>query len=495
MTLNISTNWLRGEFGLVSVAALLGLLVATLPLEITGLLTIVIAFAVCICVSPTAALIGLLVLAPLRTLIFTEAPGLLPVDIGQLLVVVFIGVWVLRRIADGKRLLYFTWSDVFIPLLFFISGTAITAFGAVSLGAWFNEWLKWVLMAAFVLVVLNMAHQWEWLVFGLILAGTANAVIGLYIFFGGSGADHLIINNRFFRAFGTFGQPNPFGGFMGLLAPVALMLTYGYMMYLWERLRQSRSFDLQSLFILLFYASCALLLVIGVFISWSRGAWLGFGVALVAMAFALPHKLWQSILLVVVIAGLVGLIWSSGRIPETITQRVTSATQEIFILNDVRAVDITGENYAIVERLAHWQAALNMAESNFWFGVGFDNYETTYAEYRLINWDEALGHAHNYYLNVLGETGIIGLLTYMVALFGVLMLIWRARRHPDHIARGTVIGILGTWVYLMTHSLTDNLYVNNIFLHFGVMLGVLAVIYNQTYQRFYVGKDQREWLE
>ncbi len=49
-----------------------------------------------------------------------------------------------------------------------------------------------------------------------------NALIGLYEFFGGSGALVLLIDNRFSRAFGTFGQPNPFGGFMGLLAPVAL---------------------------------------------------------------------------------------------------------------------------------------------------------------------------------------------------------------------------------------------------------------------------------
>jgi hypothetical protein len=56
------------------------------------------------------------------------------------------------------------------------------------------------------------------------------------------------------------------------------------------------------------------------------------------------------------------------------------------------------------------------------------------------------------------------------------------RRHPDALARLVAVGLLGTWTYLGMHSLTDNLYVNNIFLHLGVMLGMLAVLYNQTWK-------------
>ena len=47
---------------------------------------------------------------------------------------------------------------------------------------------------------------------------------------------------------------------------------------------------------------------------------------------------------------------------------------------------------------------------------------------------------------------------------------------PDPLARLILVGLFGSWAYLAVHSLTDNLYVNNLFLHLGVMLGVLAVL-------------------
>jgi hypothetical protein len=63
---------------------------------------------------------------------------------------------------------------------------------------------------------------------------------------------------------------------------------------------------------------------------------------------------------------------------------------------------------------------------------------------------------------------------------GILWFTWRTRRHPDLYARLTAVGLLGTWSYLAVHSLTDNLYVNNVFLHLGILLGILTCLYQQT---------------
>ena len=117
-----------------------------------------------------------------------------------------------------------------------------------------------------------------------------------------------------------------------------------------------------------------------------------------------------------------------------------------------------------------------MATAHPWLGVGLGNYERAYEQHRLLNWPLALGHAHNFWLNMLAETGVFGLLAYALLWLSVLFCTWRARCHPDPTARLVIIGLLGAWVSLAVHSLFDNLFVNNLFLHIGALLAVLAIL-------------------
>lgn len=458
-----------------------GFVIATQPLETSIVILGALVLVVLSFVTPLLPVIALLVIAPLRALVATEATVNLPLDPGQLMVVFVAGVWFIWHVAIRREPVRFRWSPLFIPLALFILITGLSGFNAWSISTWMTEWLKWILIGLIVLLVLitPISRQVEWLAFGLVMAGVANALVGMFIFLGGSGADHLLINNRFFRAFGTFGQPNPFGGFMGIIAPIAIMMSVAHLQVLYAQWRV-RQVMFSTWAWGAFYSISAGILVLGIFISWSRGAWLGFVISLFVLIIGMPRK--PSIAIACLAGTLLAstLIWTSGLVPQSIATRINSATQEAFTLNDVRAVDITGENFAIVERIAHWQAAYNMAEDHFWLGVGFGNYEIAYAEHQLINWDEPLGHAHNYYLNIFGEAGILGLTAYVVMLAAILWITWRASHHPDPIAHALCVGILGSWVYLMAHSLTDNLYVNNMFLHLGAMLGVIAVLHNET---------------
>jgi O-antigen ligase len=166
-------------------------------------------------------------------------------------------------------------------------------------------------------------------------------------------------------------------------------------------------------------------------------------------------------------------------IPASITDRVTSFSQDLQF-GDVRGVDINDANYAVLERLAHWQAALDMARHNLWLGVGFGNYEPAYAGYALINWPAPLGHAHNYYLNLLAETGIMGLAAYLLLWTAVFWQALHLLRQLDWPQRGIVLGLLAAWASLSVHHLVDKLYVNNIYIHLGVMLGLLQLLDQKT---------------
>jgi len=200
---------------------------------------------------------------------------------------------------------------------------------------------------------------------------------------------------------------------------------------------------------------------------------------MVAMTAALPRRTGWGILLVALLAiGALGL-HASGRLPASFAARLTSFVQDIR-LEDVRGIPINEANYAALERLAHWQSALSMFRDSLWSGIGFGCYEAAYRQFALINWPIALGHAHNYYLNLAAETGLIGLIAY-VFLWGVVFWqTWRATRRAYGLTRGLAIGLLGTWTHISVHHLLDNLYVNNVHLQIGVLLGVLAFINEQT---------------
>jgi hypothetical protein len=165
----------------------------------------------------------------------------------------------------------------------------------------------------------------------------------------------------------------------------------------------------------------------------------------------------------------------SGILSASITNRLTGFSEFVQTF-DVRGVDITTDNYAVLERLAHWQTAEAMGRAHFWNGVGIGNYEPLYPAYALLNWPQALGHAHNIYLNFLAETGVIGLGGYIVLWAAVIGFTWKASRSFDVWGRSVAVGLMGTWAHLSVHNFLDDLYVANLHLHIGALLGVLTLI-------------------
>ncbi|MBN1283932.1 MAG: O-antigen ligase family protein, partial [Anaerolineae bacterium] len=364
-------------------------------------------------------------------------------------------------------------NPVFPPLFIFIFVSALSVIDAPATAAGMRELVKWgeaALLAAITLDLIRRdARRLRWIVWAMLAAGAVHALIGLYEFFGGSGADHLAITlagRTFYRAFGSFGQPNPFAGFMGVCLVLALGAAWGAL--------TSRARGEGILYLLIALLTGAALLA-----SWSRGAWMGAAAAGVVMALMLPRKLRHGLLLVGALAALFALLWASGKLPGAIVERITDFTDIAAGFGDVRGVDIDHENYAEIERFAHWQAAMSMAEARPWLGVGFGNYPVVYPQHALMNWPDPLGHAHNYYLNTLAETGILGLAAYLFMGAAVVGLTLRVLRRPSTGAweRGVALGLLGVWTYLAIHSLLDKLYVNNVFLHMGVLLGMLAALY------------------
>jgi O-antigen ligase len=331
----------------------------------------------------------------------------------------------------------------------------------------------------------------------LLGTGVVQALIGIWQFgLRHDGPEHFrILGGDFFRAYGTFEQPNPYAGYLGLTTALALGLLFEATRGRWaDWLARSMNGEVAprrsinpaghpstGLPLYLLSGGAVGVMLVALVASWSRGAWLGFAAAVLAMAAALPRRVaWSVLLVVVLLIGGLGL-YASGRLPASFIARLTSFVQDIR-LEDVRGVPINDANYAVVERLAHWQAALSMVRYNLWTGVGFGCYEAAYPRFALINWPTALGHAHNIYLNLAAEIGLIGLSAYLILWGVILWQTWRATRRTEGLMRGLSIGLLGAWTHISVHHLLDNLYVNNVHLHVGVLFGLAASIVQRMHR-------------
>lgn len=466
-----------------SAAAVLaaGIALNILPLPFFA---IIVSTVVCILLiprTPLTMLVIVLVLSPLRTLIATESSLALPLDIGQILLALYLAVWgayaIIRRCPLPKP----SAEPVFLSAVGFCMVLAVGVWTSDNIGNWLTEWLKWVVIALLIWLLSQTARaNWKWLIAAVMASATANAMVGLYIFFGGSGADHLVILGRYFRAFGTFGQPNPFGGFMGIALPIALMCAAGKVYQIALSFRAGRRLEPRRLAELATITLVLAILLAALLSSWSRGAWLGFSASLVVMLIALPWRLMKGISYAIALAALFLSMWFVGLLPRSVVSRLTTAATDLITVSDVRGIEFYPWNYAVVERIAHWQAAVSMAQAHPFVGVGLGNYAEAYEDYRLINWEEPLGHAHNQYLNFLAETGVVGLVTYVAFWLIIFRVTWLTLRHPDWNARAIAVGLLGCWTYIAVHSIFDNLFVNNLFLHVGVLLSVLAILHRQV---------------
>jgi putative inorganic carbon (HCO3(-)) transporter len=193
----------------------------------------------------------------------------------------------------------------------------------------------------------------------------------------------------------------------------------------------------------------------------------------------LPRRTWLGLSLVGLGLGFGWALAVNGLLPASLTDRLAQVG-DFTAVTDVTGIDITGDNFAIVERLAHWQAAEGMARDYPWLGVGVGNYEVAYPTYSLINWPLALGHAHMIYLNVLAETGLVGLAAYGILWLAVIGLTVRTIVRTGGLSRGLALGLLGAWIHLSAHQIVDDLYVNNIPLTIGALLGLLIVLAHES---------------
>ncbi|MFZ1505649.1 MAG: O-antigen ligase family protein [Anaerolineae bacterium] len=509
---------------IIGLLALLALLLARAPL--TGLSVALVALSLGLAVFIRPAL-GLLLLAfsvPFSTVGEITLAGA-AVGPSEALLALTLAAWLAQRLAAGRLVLPRPWrrldpraastgeaavAPLLLPLLLYCAALAFSLLPATSLADAAPELFKWLETLILYLVAVDLltpiGHRaveeaieiapnsfggpvapnsfGVLLIVALLLAGVLQAAVGLYQFITQSGPPAFQILGRFLRAYGTFRQPNPYAGYLGLILPLALSLFWwalAQMVAAWPgRFTPSpraepprRSFAAASAL-----ATAALvvtaLIAAGALASWSRGAWLGIGAGVVTVT-ALRSRRTFGLSLALAGALTVLLLARGGFGTGALGGRLAQVGDYLGGF-DVATVEVNDDNFAVVERVAHWVAAQRMIAQAPWQGVGVGNYAAVYPQVALPRWQDPLGHAHNIYLNTWAEAGLPGLLTYVLLW---LLAAWQAvrlayDRQTDALGRAVALGVLGAIVHLSIHNLFDNLLVQRLYLHMALLLALLA---------------------
>jgi len=224
------------------------------------------------------------------------------------------------------------------------------------------------------------------------------------------------------RAVGTLGQANELGGFLALFTVVAAAVAIGARRW-YEKLAAAAAFGLGSF---------------GIMLSLSRGSM----VALIAgvVMVALRSARWAIVLLAVVLAS--SPLW----LPDYVMDRITSSRVQVEG-SDEATVDAASE-----ARLETWRSILLVVSHHPLDGVGFTGLQYVLPDIGAeLGLEDVRDSAHNTFLRMLSELGVLGLGCFVWLLIQCWRLgdsVIRAARWRFDRALG--VGICGATVTMAT---------------------------------------------
>lgn len=490
----IGQRRLAMTLGALSLAA--GLAIALLALADAALLFGGVAVALVVLIWPAASLALLALAIPFGNIRTLSVGG---VALGGVEVVT--ALVVIAWVADGVRRRHLTLNPgpLLWPLVLLIAAFSLSIWDAISIPASLAEMAKWAEVAVVYIIgcsLLTAPRRAHLLVGAVLAAGLAESAVGIYGAVMRLGPpSYAILGGQLYRASGDFAQPNPFAGYVNHVWPLALALLVTALI----SARAGSDADLiegessvTAGHVPRWLGALALVTTLvalsALIASWSRGAWLGAALAAVAMVVVWSAALLRSrrpkdriagrraVTFVTVAASLalaVGMLGAADLLPASIAGRLTSIGDDVIVQQDLSTVKVTDANFATVERMAHWWAGLRMWEDYPWTGVGLGNYAEAYDAYKVAGWDDPLGHAHNFYINVGAEAGTIGLAAYLVFLaWAAALAVRRSLQAGNAWDRALAVAVVGVLVARVTQDALDNLWVHGM----GVQVALLLVL-------------------
>jgi O-antigen ligase len=252
------------------------------------------------------------------------------------------------------------------------------------------------------------------------------------------------------RAYGTFGHPNQLAGYLILILPVTAVEC------LYQKNWRARLFPLGAFLVM----TAALLL------TFSRGAWLGLGlVSVVLYCLLVPRPwLWRGLALGAV--AMVLLYAGMRAVPgpaDLIAQRAVSLQHP-------------AQEDSVHFRQVCLQTAAKMFKEHPLVGFGAGEYPRNIRRFfdeRYYAWDAINKHIHNLYMQILVETGALGLAGFLTWLgYWLVVPFRRFRTLPPGLSRSLLGAVLAGVVAFLIHNNFDVLTVFSRGTHAAVLMGL-----------------------
>ena len=381
-----------------------------------------------------------------------------------------IGCWMIMMISERKML--FTKTPLNIPILSFLLCSLAASFHSVhiknSLETVAHNYLTYFIIFFCMINTIHSREQINRIVKAMLITCGLVCAYGLYGYYTG-----IAIRDE--RLIATFEYHSRIAKYISLLLPIAVCLFFWY----------KNIVSCLSLALLVCLCSFSLILTM------NRTSWVAIFVAMLFISFAIQKKL-----LMVIIIGVCGLLIFI--LPSKFITHAKTITQ---VNKFFTSKKILGE------RLLCWKSSIAIIQDHplLGLGPGKKNFRDAYQQYggkikdteqqlkkeKTPEWQQdiktkkknsnkkvtSLSHAHNIFLHIWVETGIVGLLSFLwlfTTVFYAAIKSWRFS--STGYEKMLLLGITGSLVAIFSHGLTDSFWKKPDALFLWYVISILFVV-------------------
>ncbi len=299
----------------------------------------------------------------------------------------------------------------------------------------------WTLM--FVGIFLGSISVWQY------LTGTFQ---NNYWGFAEASIQNIVGDSNDYRIAGPISDPNFYAQIMAVITFIALERTL-HEKNIWLRLLALWSLGASGFSVVLTY---------------SRGGFLALIVALIAFMYVYRPKVYHVPLIILALIAVFVVA------PKNYVERIFSLQEFFSTPGSLRTEDM-----ALRGRASANITAYEMIRSNPLFGVGLNNYENSFGQYSRLSGlaMETETAAHNLYLEVAAETGLVGLTVFMAMVIVSARTILQARKRFLAAGQADMVDLItgfgsGFFAYMFAAIFIHGAYPRYFYLLIGIALAL-----------------------